>query len=576
MREYFEAEMRLLHEAAQDFAQAHPEQARMLNLNELRDRDPYIERLLEGMAFLTAHVRQRIEESEAAVSQQLLAHVCPNQLTPYPSTTIIAFEPDVYRQASQELAAGLEMLSEPVGEHRVECRFRTIAPVTLQPLAVDSVSAEEKAGRSTVIRLGFRKEGSSRLEQLDLAGLPLFLHADQPLALALYQALTQGIRRARVLFPEAPRVHAADLGGQQAIQPMYLDPETTMLPNSGRGHPGFNLLQDYFCCREKYLFVDLRGLDGVEWPEGCRRFDVEIECEAMLPPEHKLVPENIRLHCVPAINLFDAESEPVEVDHRRTEYRLLPDVRYPEEVFVYSVNAVTGRDYSTGKVTDYKPLYGLRGRGKDERHYHAVRRDFGTGLPQTYLAVGGHRQFGRESLSCDITACNGHLPRKHLHENQINRPTSGIPSGVRFSNITRPSPFWQPPAEQDYPWRLNALLALNLGSFAEVGALRQMLELFDWTGLKENRRRAEGVTEVSARAVSRMMHGMLHRGLEVKVTLDEGNFLSAADAYLFGQVLHRFFTLSAAVNEYVETRVVCQPSYQEFVWAPRLGRNSPI
>ena len=222
MREYFEAEMRLLHEAAQDFAQAHPEQARMLNLNELRDRDPYIERLLEGMAFLTAHVRQRIEESEAAVSEQLLAHVCPNQLTPYPSTTIMAFEPDVYRQASQELAAGLEVLSEPVGEHPVECRFRTIAPVTLQPLAVDSVSAEEKAGRSTVIRLGFRKEGSSRLEQLDLAGLPLFLHADQPLALALYQALTQGIRRARILFPESPRVAAADLGGQRAVEPMYL------------------------------------------------------------------------------------------------------------------------------------------------------------------------------------------------------------------------------------------------------------------------------------------------------------------------------------------------------------------
>ena len=52
MREYFESEMRLLHEAAADFAKAHPEQARMLNLAEVRDRDPYVERLLEGMAFI--------------------------------------------------------------------------------------------------------------------------------------------------------------------------------------------------------------------------------------------------------------------------------------------------------------------------------------------------------------------------------------------------------------------------------------------------------------------------------------------------------------------------------------------
>ncbi|WP_181919326.1 type VI secretion system baseplate subunit TssF [Alkalilimnicola ehrlichii] len=282
------------------------------------------------------------------------------------------------------------------------------------------------------------------------------------------------------------------------------------------------------------------------------------------------------MYCVPAVNLFAEESEPVEVDHRSTEYRLVADVKLRDEVQIYSVDSVRGREYRTGTINEYQPLYALRLRRDGDRYYHTTRRDHGTGMPLAYITVGGSDQFEAESLSCDLTACNGHVPRQYLHEDQITVSTSDIPSGVKFRNITRPTPLWQPPSASEYPWRLNALLALNVGSFADRDALQQLLKLFDWTERADNAPAIEGVVGAEARPMNRMMHGILHRGLEITVSLQEEHFLSKADIYLLGQVLHQFFSLSANLNEFIQTRIVCQPSHQEFVWAPRLGQSSPL
>ncbi|WP_181919325.1 type VI secretion system baseplate subunit TssF [Alkalilimnicola ehrlichii] len=289
MRDYFEAEMRLLHEAAQEFARAYPEQARMLNLSELRDRDPYIERLLEGTAYLTASIRQRIEASETAISQQLLAQVCPQQLSPYPSTAIMEFRPESHRQADCTIEGGSEVCSVPVGKQGVACRFRTLRDVRVMPLSIERVTAEE-ANSYTSIRLAFRLDGTAALEDLELDALPLFLHADQPLALALYQGFCHGLQRVRVHVEEAGQTKVIELGGQACMRPMHLEPEEAMLPLVERGQPGFALLHDYFCAREKFLFVALEQLQKIKWPEDCQRFEIELQCGMRLPPEHKLAP----------------------------------------------------------------------------------------------------------------------------------------------------------------------------------------------------------------------------------------------------------------------------------------------
>lgn len=59
---YYEAEMRYLREAGKEFSRAHPDRAAMLNLDKTGARDPYVERLFEGFAFLMGRLREKLDE----------------------------------------------------------------------------------------------------------------------------------------------------------------------------------------------------------------------------------------------------------------------------------------------------------------------------------------------------------------------------------------------------------------------------------------------------------------------------------------------------------------------------------
>jgi type VI secretion system protein ImpG len=69
---YFDAEMRYLREAGQEFAQAFPDRAAQLNLDKPGARDPYVERLFEGFAFLMGRLREKLDDDFPARPSALL------------------------------------------------------------------------------------------------------------------------------------------------------------------------------------------------------------------------------------------------------------------------------------------------------------------------------------------------------------------------------------------------------------------------------------------------------------------------------------------------------------------------
>ena len=103
-----------------------------------------------------------------------------------------------------------------------------------------------------------------------------------------------------------------------------------------------------------------------------------------------------------------------------------------------------------------------------------------------------------------------------------------------------------------------------------------MLTLYDWTNNEQNRRRIEGIKDIEVKAVDRIKRGALMRGLDIKLTLHEDHYRSKPDIYLFGQILHHFFSMYVAMNCFVQTRVLCHPSNEELTWEPLVGENSPI
>ncbi|MCU7843212.1 MAG: type VI secretion system baseplate subunit TssF [Candidatus Thiodiazotropha sp. (ex Monitilora ramsayi)] len=588
MKSYFDAEMRLLNEAAIEFARSYPEQASMLNLTEVRDRDPYIERLLEGMAYLTAHIRSRIDDDVPEISQTLIRQMWPQFIRPFPSSTIIEFSTKMNQLAAPERCKkGTRILSDPVGEEadekrnireeKLQCEYRTVKDVVLNPIRINQAEIKEVLAGGSLIQLDFEVGASAELGNFDLTTLPLYLNGYPILTLDLWYYLTQQLNAVRLRLSASQGDDVTNLGGQSCVTPAHMDLDTSVLPKSGRSFVGTHLLHEYFCFREKFLFINLHGLGQVEWPKGCKKFTLEFHVDGQLPADYRIDEKTFRLHCTPAVNLFKAQSEPVVIDHRRSEYRVVADVNYPNSLNIYSVDSIESVGSTSGERHTYHSIHELKSRSGSPRHYHISNRKRKQGDEETFISVGGISRFETETLSCDIHAYNGHYPRRYLVEGSIRNDSeknNQLKDSVELTNISRPTATHMPPDDIDYQWGVVAHLSLNYQSIAELDTLKRVLSLYEWTGRNENLRKIDGIKDVNLELYQEMYRGALMRGMEINLTLHEGNYASIADIALFGQILHTFFTLYANINTVVRTRVHCHPSGKELSWQPALGETS--
>jgi len=577
MRDYFEAEIRLLHESAQAFARQHPEQAGMLNLSELRDRDPYIERLLEGMAYLTAQIRQHIDDDIPEISEAFLNHLWPRFLRAYPSATVVQFLHRLGQlQQSQELPSGTGLLSPPVGDDQVICRFATMDSVMLHPLRVQKVELEEPPGSGTRIRVSVQLDAGIEVADLELEELKFYLHADPAVALWLLHQLTAGLHGLRVSFHDHPTRNPHELDPTGDVVLSHLAGEGLPGDEDEGRFPGFRLLHDYFCFREKYNFVTVGGLDGIVWPDRCSGFDLEFTVKAPPPQDHAIGRDTFRVHCAPAVNLFRQEAEPIYLNHRRVSYPVIADIGARDGVRVHRVDKVTGVNMATGVRHDYSPMSSFRHRRQGGRFFYTSSRQLGGEHPELFLSVGGSELPARETLSCEVTANNGDYPRRYLSENGLSTPPSGFPSYASFRNLTRPTKLYEPPERKQFRWELISHLSLNFTSLGEPGVVQRILQMYEWTGEEQNQRRIDAISDVELEPVQQVRRGALMRGVQVRLHVDEKGFRSLSDIYLFGCVLHRFFSMYAALNCFVETAIRCYPSQEEMKWQPLLGENFPI
>ena len=81
----YESELAFLRDMGGEFAAEFPKVAGRLDLGNTEVADPYVERLLEGFAFLTARIQLKMEAEFPTFTQSLLQMVYPHYLGPTPS-----------------------------------------------------------------------------------------------------------------------------------------------------------------------------------------------------------------------------------------------------------------------------------------------------------------------------------------------------------------------------------------------------------------------------------------------------------------------------------------------------------
>src|SRR5512140_3689266 len=166
---YDQDELTYLRDLGREFAAAYPAIAPML----AERGDPDVERLLEGVAFLTGKIRQKLDDELPEVIHSVASLLFPHYLRQIPATSIVEFSPlpNVVRE-KLIVSRNAEVGSVPVDG--VSCRCRTTQDVELLPLAVEDVRLETGAQLAQSIRIEVKVTGGAALAALALSKIRFY------------------------------------------------------------------------------------------------------------------------------------------------------------------------------------------------------------------------------------------------------------------------------------------------------------------------------------------------------------------------------------------------------------------
>lgn len=577
---YYQDELVFLREMGREFSQAYPAAASFLAD---RGSDPDVERLLEGFAFLSGRLRQRLDDEFPELTHALVNLLWPHYLRPIPSMSVVEFSPIAGAlRERQRVARGAEVASVPV--EGTPCRFQTCFDVDLYPISLERLGLQVLPDGRQALRLRIVLSPGLSLSQIGLEKLRLYLHGEP--AYGLYLWLCRYVKEIKLRPIVQGRPEPELSVDPFQLRPVGFAPEEALLPYPKTAFEGYRLLQEYFTFPEKFLFVELSGLACLGRAEG-EAFEVDFVFSRPPTASLRVEPGHVRLFCTPVVNLFPMESEPLRVSHERVEYRMRPAGTNPAHYEIFSIEKASGWVRGTAEEQVYEPFYsfkhGLGPRGRQGTYYQTRLREavVGDGT-ETYVSFVNLNQETvlpqTETVVFQLICTNRALPGK-LRVGDIQAPTANSPEFAQFRNITKVYPAIRPPLGKDLYWRLISHLSLNYLSLNSVKGLQGILGLYNFLSFQDrqagraNERRLEGIGDVRSEAEDLLFHGAPVRGTAIALDLLEDHFAGEGDLYLFATVLNEFFSLYASLNSFTQLTVRGIQQGEVYQWLPKAGQQ---
>jgi type VI secretion system protein ImpG len=619
--EYYNVELQHLREMGGEFASQFPKIAARLGMNDLEVADPYVERLLEGVAFLAARVQLKLHAEFPRFTQALLDIVYPHYLAPTPAMLVAQLQPDPNDPnllASKTVPRGTSMTALAGGEDRTACEFRIAHDVVLWPVQIVGASYFSFApdlplNALTVpraikggVRIRLKTGAGLKFSQLPLDRLSFYISGGEEAANGL-QELCAGHTIGALVLPAKgePRRHTFLPGS--CVRPVGFDDREALLPVTLRTFQGYRLLQEYFAFPERYRFVDVVGLAGAVKQAAVDEIELVLLFDRGQPGFESVVDQShFSLFCTPAINLFPKRADRIHVSDNTHEYHVVPDRTRPMDFEVYEVTDVVGHGGGTDSDQTFLPLYTAYVSHRDREHpaYFTVRRE--PRLPSSSQKRRGARSsyIGTEVFLSLVDAAaapfRSDLRQLSVHTLCTNRDlVLQMPIGLKASDFTLdvaapvrsirvvsgPSRPYAPLADGAVAWRainhlsLNYLSLVNATPEQGAAALRELLDLYVPAANIGVRKQVDGVRAVAVHPIVRRTPGSgpiaFGRGLEITVGVDELAF-EGASAFLLGAVLARYFAAHVSMNSFTETVLRSESRGEIQRWMPMWGARATL
>ncbi len=301
--EYYRKNLQYLRMLGSEFASEYPKVAGRLDLHSQECRDPFVERLLEGAAFLAARVEKKFDDGLPELLEAILAAVSPESLEPLASFAVLKLASD---PGSRGTRRGIRVPRQSLFEtdpvtlyhsstnHGTPCRFSTLWETTLTPIVCERVAYHARG-------VGLAEEAAALELNLTLpAGAAMGIER-----LDTFWNLAPGDASAlaRALLEDTMGVYVAEADGNyRAVSGIRatLPAVTELTPYSALTN-----FQQWFARPELFSFIRLEGLSNALENLTGGSFKLLFIFRRREPAfMNGLDPTSCSTGCVPVVNLF--------------------------------------------------------------------------------------------------------------------------------------------------------------------------------------------------------------------------------------------------------------------------------
>ena len=301
--------------------------------------------------------------------------------------------------------------------------------------------------------------------------------------------------------------------------------------------------------------------------------------------------ENLKLNCIPIINLFSKISEPITIDHRNYEYLLIADRTRELSTEIHSVINVTASEPGA-KIPKLIPQFSAL--ENDEKidnscnstfwscsRKKSLRKDFpGTDIFLNFVDKKNSLHNPTFPVLYAKILCTNRRLAEQLPV-KASFTGEGVSAGLTINCLYEPSRQRDPPLGSETIWKLTSLLSLNHHSLVagetSKNLLREILSLFA-SDKNSDVDQIRGVLGLTAKGTTRKLSNDAWRGfcrgVEIEIQLDPEAFVGSS-MILFSLVLAKFFSLYTTINSFISLSVV-RGKEKIVEWPPMSGNQELI
>ena len=408
-----------------EFAAQYPKIASRLALDTTDIPDPYVERLLEGVSFLTARTQLKLDAEYPRFVQRILEVVYPDFINQKPAAAIVNLEPTSQYNADviNLLERGKILRSLPIDEFKVSCPFSVTKTTEILPLRIEKAKYTDSIGYLPNTLPALKQSSSKKVQsalRLDFSlSVPGACSEMLPDELSIFLG-TELSKSSSLLFLLASECVGVVCHSYENPKQWYYPLPTTpkhrgfredeaLSFNLDKSVSAFRIMQEYSRLPEKFLFISQKNikqaiqqaekkghlpkvpehLEEIVNDKGVnkkiityrkRYFSLSFLFSNKIPELTELIGvDDFSVNAVPVVNLFRKKSSRFPVNIQDQEHHVVIDRTQPLNYEVYAIEQVKGFDTNNLQTVVFSPMYkapdiGLFPETQTQHAYFSARR----------------------------------------------------------------------------------------------------------------------------------------------------------------------------------------------------------